>query len=333
MLKKSDFRFEVPQELIAQFPSSSRTESRLLVLDDDRNIDSSFERITDCLTSDDLLVVNDTRVIKARFHAIKDTGGRAEVLVDRVVDDDMALCKVGASKPLKPHRLLNVKDHQIRVLERRGEFYLLQFNISVESFLQKYGKVPLPPYVARSPKPQDEDRYQTVYAKKSGAVAAPTAGLHFDVPLMSRIEDLGVTIAKVTLHVGAGTFNPIRTDQIEEHEMHAERFSIPDHTLSLLEERNRRIVAVGTTVVRTLESWAQTGQTNGETDLFIQPGHDFRVVDALITNFHLPESSLLVLVSAFIGRERVLNAYRHAVQQRYRFFSYGDAMFCRRQSD
>lgn len=333
MQKKSDFRYKLPQELVAQFPADSRTQSRLLVLDGDQNIDLTFERITDCLTPDDLLVVNDTRVIKARFYAVKDSGGRAEVLVDRVVDPDTALCQVRVSKPLKPQRQLTVENHQIGVLERRGEFYLLKFDTDVESFLEKHGKVPLPPYVARSPRAQDEDRYQTVYASESGAVAAPTAGLHFDAPLMSRIEDMGVPIAKVTLHVGAGTFNPIRTDLIKEHKMHAERYSIPDRTLALLEKRSRRLVAVGTTVVRALESWAQTGQANGETDLFIRPGHEFRMVDALITNFHLPESSLLVLVSAFIGRERILNAYQHAVEKRYRFFSYGDAMFCRRQND
>ena len=293
-------------------------------------MDRSFVDILDLLTPDDLLVVNDTRVMNARVHAVKDSGGRAEILVDRIVDDDKALCQVGVSKPLRDQHTLVCGDQQILVLERQGEFYLLQFPTNVNEFLESYGEVPLPPYIRRKPKKSDETRYQTIYADELGAVAAPTAGLHFDEDLLGLIETKGVQIAKVTLHVGSGTFSPIRCDLVSDHIMHSERYAIPDETLSLLETGHRRVVAVGTTVVRALESWRKTGETQGETDLFIQPGFQFKAVDALITNFHLPESSLLVLLSAFVGRERILATYQHAIEKRYRFFSFGDAMFCER---
>ena len=332
MYKKSDFSYSLPSDLIAKFPSPTRSKSRLLVLDGEQNIDTSFERIVDWLTPDDLLVVNDTRVIKARFQAIKDSGGRAEVLVDRIVGHDTALCQVGVSKSLNPQRSLTVHDQRILVLGRQDEFYLLQFELSVDEFLQRYGEVPLPPYLDREPELEDESRYQTVYATRKGAVAAPTAGLHFDPPLLKRIEERGVRIAKITLHVGAGTFSPIRTEYIENHTMHSERYVIPNDTMAMLRAGTHRVVAVGTTVVRTLESWSRSGETEGETDLFIQPGYEFKIVDAMVTNFHLPESSLLVLVSAFVGRARILDAYRFAIDQQYRFFSYGDAMFCERRS-
>lgn len=329
-MRRADFQFDLPESLIAQRPLDLRSASRLLVLAGDSVRHGQFDDVADLLGPDDLLVVNNSRVIKARLMAQKDSGGRAEVLVERILDTNRALCQVRVSKPLKPNRCLYQDGHRIDVVERDGEFYLLDFNVPVAEYLDAHGDVPLPPYIERPPDAADEGRYQTVYAAVPGAVAAPTAGLHFDDELLHRLRAKGVVVASVTLHVGAGTFQPVREDDLGRHRMHAERYAIPGATRRAIDECDGRVVAVGTTVVRTLESAAATGNDCGETRLFITPGHRFRVVDALVTNFHLPESTLLMLVSAFAGVEPVRRAYEEAVQRRYRFFSYGDAMFCER---
>ena len=291
-----------------------------------------FDQLPDLLAPGDLLVVNDTRVIKARLNGVKDSGGRAEILVERIEDDRRALCQVRSSKPLKPGRMVQVGDVALEVLERAGEFYRMEFPGGVEAVLERHGHVPLPPYIERPDDGADAERYQTVFAHHAGAVAAPTAGLHFDEALLTSLRDQGVEVASVTLHVGAGTFQPMRVEDVSEHRMHAERYRIPPATRERLDACRGRIIAVGTTVVRTLEAAAATGKDAGDTRLFITPGFSFRVVDALITNFHLPESTLLMLVSAFAGVEPVRRAYAEAVAERYRFFSYGDAMFCVRSS-
>ena len=329
-MRRTDFRFDLPESLIAQRPLESRSASRLLALAGDSVRHCRFDDLADLLGPDDLLVVNDSRVIKARLMAQKDSGGRAEVLVERIVDTNRALCQVRVSKPLKPNRCLFHDGHRLDVVDRDGEFYLLDFNAPAADYLDAHGEVPLPPYIERAPDAKDEDRYQTVYAAVPGAVAAPTAGLHFDEDLLGRLRAKGMGVASVTLHVGAGTFQPVREDDLSRHEMHAERYAIPNATRLAIDDCEGRVVAVGTTVVRTLESAAATGNDCGETRLFITPGYRFRVVDALVTNFHLPESTLLMLVSAFAGVEPVRRAYAEAVRRRYRFFSYGDAMFCER---
>ena len=339
MIDRRDFHFDLPNALIAQQPLARRSASRLLVLEGQAVRHCRFEAVADILGPEDLLVVNDTRVVKARLQARKDSGGRAEILVERIEAERLALCQVRVSKPLKADRGLSIAEcdfGDIGVVERQGEFYLLEFPMPVADFLDRYGQVPLPPYIERVADPTDEERYQTVYAAKPGAIAAPTAGLHFDAPLLARLEAQGVAIARITLHVGAGTFQPVRTADLRQHRMHAERYVIPPATRRALTdcaERGGRVVAVGTTVVRALEAAAASGCDGGETRLFILPGYRFQAVDALITNFHLPESTLLMLVSAFAGVEPVRRVYREAVAERYRFFSYGDAMFCERADD
>ena len=333
-MRRSDFSYDLPKHLIARTPLPARTDSRLLELKGDAVAHRRFGEIVDLLRRDDLLVVNDTRVIKARLRAVKDSGGRAEVLIERIEGADTALCQVRVSKALHPERSLLVRGEAVTVLERRGEFYLLRFPGDVLEFLDAHGSTPLPPYIARPANAEDEKRYQTVYGKHPGAVAAPTAGLHFDGALLRAIEDRGVGVAAVTLHVGAGTFQPVRTEDLSRHRMHEERYEVPEATAKAVNACSGRIVAVGTTVVRTLESAAdgdgrvRTG--TGETSLFIAPGYAFRVIDALVTNFHLPESTLLMLVSAFAGHARIMRAYAEAVREGYRLFSYGDAMFCER---
>ncbi len=298
--------------------------------------DRCFPDLAELLQAGDLLVFNDTRVIPARLLGRKDSGGRVELLVERVLDAHTALAQVRASRPLREGATIRLAgDVSARVLDREGMFYRLRFSSpqSVSELLQRIGRVPLPPYIERADEELDRQRYQTVFARRNGAVAAPTAGLHFDERLLERLREQGVSFAWVTLHVGAGTFQPVREEMIERHRMHREYVEVPAVTCKAVQAaraRGGRVVAVGTTVVRSLESAARDGELRpfaGETDLFITPGYAFRVVDALITNFHMPESTLLMLVSAFAGRERVLAAYRHAVEQRYRFFSYGDAMF------
>jgi S-adenosylmethionine:tRNA ribosyltransferase-isomerase len=328
-LSIDDFDYELPPELIAQHPSATRSGSRLLRLSGDVLSDHRFSDLPQLLAPGDLLVLNDTRVIKARLFGRKETGGRIEVLIERLLPESEALAQVHAGRAAKPGSTLELHGGlRLRVIGREGEFYRLRFPGDALELLERYGSVPLPPYIAHAPESDDETRYQTVYARAPGAVAAPTAGLHFDDALLAALARRGVEIAYVTLHVGAGTFQPVRVKGLSEHRMHAERYAIPEGTadaIAAARGRGGKIVAVGTTTVRCLEA-AGAAAGNGETDLFIAPGFDFRVVDRLITNFHLPRSTLLVLISALAGVEPVRRAYRHAIEQRYRFYSYGDAM-------
>lgn len=340
-MRKTDFHYSLPAELIAQFPASPRTASRLMHLDGASGAvgDLRFTDLPSLLRAGDLLVFNDTRVIPARVHGRKDSGGRIEVLVERIRDAHRVLAQVRASKPPKPGQKLALEGGvTAEVRGREGEFYELAFDgeAPAAEVLERIGHVPLPPYIARPDETSDRERYQTVYARHRGAVAAPTAGLHFDAAMLAALEARGVERAFVTLHVGAGTFQPVRVDDIREHRMHAESLSVPAATcdrINAAKREGRRVVAVGTTVVRALETAARDGVIvpyEGETDIFIYPGYRFRVVDALLTNFHLPESTLLMLVCAFGGTANVLDAYRHAVEKKYRFYSYGDAMFVTR---
>jgi S-adenosylmethionine:tRNA ribosyltransferase-isomerase len=333
----SDFHYDLPRELIAQFPAEPRSASRLLVVDavNDRLEDRHFVDFIELLRPGDLLVLNDTRVIPARLFARKESGGRVEVLIERALDEQRALAQLRANKPVRcGARLLFGDKISAEISGREGEFYTLRFSDTAPlmDVLQRLGHVPLPPYIERVDEPCDRERYQTVYACRAGAVAAPTAGLHFDKPLLGRLASVGVQVGFVTLHIGAGTFQPIRVSDIREHHMHAEYVDVSEPVCTQIMQtraRGGRVVAVGTTVVRALETAAHAGRLTpfkGETQLYIYPGFRFRVVDALLTNFHLPGSSLLVMVCAFAGRQCVLGAYRHAVTQRYRFFSYGDAM-------
>ena len=335
-VKRSDFHFDLPPELIAQEALDDRAASRLLVLDADGRIaDRSFRDLPALLAPGDLLVFNDTRVLPARLHGHKDSGGQVEILVERLQGEHEALAQVRASKPPRPGRRLALEDGSaVEVLGREGEFYRLRFDPAepLRERLQRIGHMPLPPYIPRADRAADRQRYQTVYAREPGAVAAPTAGLHFDQPLLDALAARGVDSASITLHVGAGTFQPVRCDDIREHRMHSEWLNVGAELCTKVARTRAaggRVVAVGTTVVRALESATEDGRLRphaGETRIFLFPGRAVTSVDALVTNFHLPESTLLMLVSAFAGRERVLDAYRHAVRERYRFFSYGDAM-------
>ena len=340
----SDFDYDLPPDLIAQHPAAERTASRLLhVVGRDATLhDCQFPDLLQLLDSNDVLVVNDTRVIKARLRGHKDSGGEVEVLVERLLDSNRVLAQVRASKPPKPGRRLVLGSHGVEavVLGRHEEFYELRFDAGVLDVLARQGEVPLPPYITHAAAREDEGRYQTVYARVPGAVAAPTAGLHFDHALMAALEEKGVTFATITLHVGAGTFQPVRVDDLSRHVMHAERYVVPQATIDAIaraREKNGRVVAVGTTSLRALESAAagEEGLAAGsaETRLFIVPGFRFRVVDRLVTNFHLPRSTLLMLVSAFAGADNIRRAYAHAIAARYRFFSYGDAMLLEKTGD
>jgi S-adenosylmethionine:tRNA ribosyltransferase-isomerase len=327
----SEFDYELPGELIAQQPAPERTSSRLLRLDAASGAieDLAFAALPSLLGREDAVVVNDTRVVRARLAARKRTGGKIEVFVERPLGDREALALIRASHPLQAGAEILLGDGVIAtVLGRQEDLYRLRFSQEVASVLERLGAVPLPPYIRHEPGPRDVERYQTVFAANPGAVAAPTAGLHFDQALMNNIESRGARIVKITLHVGAGTFQPVRSEQVEDHRMHKERYAIPPDAPRALE--GRKVLAVGTTVLRTLEAHALTGQVAGETDLFIYPGFQFMAVDRLLTNFHLPKSTLLMLACAFGGKENVLRAYRHAVEKRYRFFSYGDAMLIER---
>jgi len=294
-----------------------------------------FSELPELLSPHDLLVLNDTRVLRARLYSRKDSGGQAELLIERIESNDHALCQVRASKPLLPGRVVYLQptDEPVRVVRRCDDLFLLAFARPVDAVLAECGRVPLPPYITRAPDAFDEARYQTVYAQRPGSVAAPTAGLHFDEPLLERCAAAGIAIARVTLHVGAGTFQPVRAAELDQHRMHSERAHVGADVVAAVgacRQRGGRVVAVGTTVVRALESAARNGTIapfDGDTNIFIRPGYEFRVVDALVTNLHLPESTLLMLVAAFAGRTRVLAAYAEAVRENYRFFSYGDAMF------
>ena len=336
-LKKSDFHFNLPPELIAQRPLPQRTASRLLVLDgaSGRVTDRQFAELPQLLRAGDLLVFNDTRVLAARLFGTKDTGGRIELLIERLLDGQRALAQCRASKTPKPGQRLALEGGvEAEVIARRDEFYEIRFHATeaLPALLERIGHMPLPPYIARPDAGDDRSRYQTVYARTAGAVAAPTAGLHFDETLLAQLDAGGIERAFVTLHVGAGTFQPLRVDELAQHRMHAEWLEVSAATaarINAARTAGRRVVAVGTTVVRALESAAGEHGVPpfaGETRIFIYPGYRFRAVDALITNFHLPESTLLMLVCAFAGTDQVLAAYRHAVRERYRFFSYGDAM-------
>jgi len=337
---RTDFTYDLPPELIAQAPLPERSAGRMLVLD--RAIGAMADRqvrdLPDFLRPGDLLVLNDTRVVAARIFGSKPSGGRVEILLERPVGEREALVQVRASKPVRQGLEISTPGGSVEVLGREGDLCRIRLPEPVFDFFERWGQVPLPPYIQRPASELDQQRYQTIFARERGAVAAPTASLHFDEPLLAELKAREVSLAFVTLHVGAGTFQPVREDDLESHVMHAERASVSAATCeAVMRARGagRRVVAVGTTVVRALESAALSADAgeqlrlapwSGETRLFIKPGFRFRVVDALLTNFHLPESTLLMLVCAFAGREPVLQAYRHAVAARYRFFSYGDAM-------
>lgn len=336
-LKKSDFHYELPEALIAQAPLAERSASRLLIVPpapaalQDRHV----RDLPDLLQPGDLLVFNDTRVIPARLFGQKASGGRVEILIERLLGAQQARAQIGASKsPKAGGRIALDAGGEAEVLGRDGEFYVLRFEVPepLEQWLLHAGRLPLPPYIRREPGLDDRERYQTVFAKETGAVAAPTAGLHFDEPLLARLRERGVQFGHVTLHVGAGTFQPVRVESLSDHVMHREWLNVG---AELVEQVRRtraaggRVIAVGTTVVRSLESAMRDGELQpfaGETQIFILPGYRIRSVDAMVTNFHLPESTLLMMVSAFAGRERIFEAYQHAIAEQYRFFSYGDAM-------
>ena len=332
-----DFDFELPPALIAQAPAAERGASRLLHLDGRSSalVDGRFAQLLDHIAAGDVMVFNDTRVIKARLTGAKDSGGKIEVLIERVLSHDRALAQVRASKaPRAGSRLLLAGGIAAEVLGRHGEFFDVQFDDCADIFalLDQHGTVPLPPYITHAADTADESRYQPVYARAPGAVAAPTAGLHFDAAMLDALRAKGVIIAHVTLHVGAGTFQPVRVSDLRDHQMHSEWYDVPQATadaIAAARVRGAKVMAVGTTSLRALESAAAGGELKagtGDTRLFITPGYTFRVVDRLLTNFHLPKSTLLMLVSAFAGRDNIRRAYHHAIEQRYRFFSYGDAM-------
>lgn len=335
-MQVSDFDFELPDELIARRPPEQRRDSRLLSLTLSGIGHHRFTEIGRFLEAGDVLVLNDTRVIPARLYGHKDTGGRVELLIERLLDEREALCHLRASKSPKPGARLELDGgYTAEVVGRQDDFFHLRFPdaVSVLAMAEEVGHMPLPPYIDRPDEDADRERYQTVFARRPGAVAAPTAGLHFDEALLDELTAAGVEIGYVTLHVGAGTFQPVRVETVEEHRMHSEWYEVPSELAERVcaaWSRGNRVVPVGTTALRALESAAASGELQagrGETDIFIYPGYEFRITDALITNFHLPRSSLLMLVSALAGRERILAAYEEAVRERYRFFSYGDAMY------
>jgi S-adenosylmethionine:tRNA ribosyltransferase-isomerase len=357
-VQRQDFSYELPPELIAQAPLAERSASRLLVLDGSTGAirDRTIRDFPELLTRGDLLVFNDTRVVAARVVGAKPTGGRVEIFLERALSDDTALVQLRASKAIRPKMEILTSGGVVTVIEPHGDLWQVRVPGATLDFFERHGEVPLPPYIRRPADEADRERYQSVFARERGAVAAPTASLHFDAALLEQIADRGVEKTFITLHVGAGTFQPVRSDALDQHVMHAERVTVGADACDAIEKtraRSGRVIAIGTTVARALESAAlQTEQLasaamacaltpggenrqaqlqllpwSGDTTLFIRPGFSFKVIDGLLTNFHLPESTLLMLVSAFAGRERVLAAYRHAVEQRYRFFSYGDAMF------
>jgi len=330
-MKVSDFDYELPEALIAQQPAEKRTASRLLHLDAGTGEmrDLAFTDLPALVDQRDAVVINDTRVMKARLFGTKESGGKIELFVERIAAEREALAMLRAGHPPKLGGKLRVGDGvEVEILGREGELFRVRFGEPVAALLRRCGSVPLPPYIRHAPGPVDTERYQTVYADRAGAVAAPTAGLHFDEALLKQMEARGATISKLTLHVGAGTFQPIRAEQVEEHRMHKEHYEIPQPTLAAI--ARRRVLAVGTTTLRALETSAVNGARQGETSLYIYPGYKFQVVERLLTNFHLPKSSLLLLVAAFAGTENIRRAYAHAIEKRYRFFSYGDAMLIER---
>lgn len=336
MMHIHDFDFTLPEHLIAQYPPKVRGESRLLYAPPDGSLaDLHFADFSRFFRAGDVLVINNTEVIKARLFGTKSTGGQIEVLIERVLDDKRALAHIRASKaPKKDSELHFAEGIGARCLGREGDLFLLSFmaDLSVYAILQKIGNMPLPPYIERTAESEDDARYQTIFAQQPGAVAAPTAGLHFTAAILDDLRAKGVQVVEVTLHVGAGTFQPVRVDNIAEHQMHSEYFVVSQNVIDVITQAKaagHRVCAAGTTSVRALESAARSGclkAGEGETDIFIVPGYRFRVVDMLLTNFHLPKSTLLMLVSAFAGQEYIKTIYRHAIAEQYRFFSYGDAM-------
>lgn len=339
-MRKSDFTYALPERLIAQAPLPERDQARLLQLCGDQVAHRRVADFADMLRPDDLVVVNNTWVLNARLRGVKDSGGAVELLLERIEDDRTALCQTRSSKPLRANRCVVVDGEHLQVHGREGQFHRLRFPAPVLEFLQRHGETPLPPYIQRGAEPADRQRYQTVFARVPGAVAAPTAGLHLSDQLLGRIRECCAGVVEVTLHIGAGTFQPVRNEDIDAHRLHSERYEVTESAAARIQacrDSGGRVVAVGTTVVRTLETVAakhgRLCADAGETELFIKPGFRFRGVDALLTNFHLPESSLLMLVCAFAGHPRMMNAYRCAVQAGYRFFSYGDAMFTERFAD
>jgi len=339
-MKKSDFNYELPNELIARYPLEKRVDSRLLVVGDDGFSDKVFADLPSLLRKGDLLVFNNTRVIAARLFGHKETGGKLEILLERVIDDTAALAHIRCSKsPKAGANIILNGGYQCIVEGREGDLFKLTFKDSIDTVLNDIGHMPLPPYIDRDDETLDIERYQTVFSRMPGAVAAPTAGLHFDECLLEDIQSIGVNFAYVTLHVGSGTFQPVREENLADHIMHKEWLTVDEATVRQIEATQKsggRVIAVGTTAMRSLESAAKEGVIKpytGDTDLFITPGYRFNVVDAMVTNFHLPESTLLMLVSAFSGYQRMKLAYEYAIAQRYRFFSYGDAMFLTKMSD
>jgi len=337
-MRRDEFSYYLPEELIAQYPSGNRGESRLLCMDRHSGglEDRLFSELVDLLRPGDLLVFNDTRVIPARFYGRKETGGKVEIMVERILDESRLLAQMRFSKPPRSGTQITLDNGlKLEIIGRKGGMFVLELHEGgpVSEVLADVGHMPLPPYIQRYDAPIDHERYQTVYAKQPGAVAAPTAGLHFSDEILLKLKQRGITMTYLTLHVGAGTFQPVRTDNIEDHKMHSEYLEVSaevcekvNHTKS----HGGRVIAVGTTSVRSLETAALSGKLNpyaGETDIFITPGYQFKVIDGLITNFHLPESTLLMLVCAFAGRDNVLKSYQHAIGQKYRFYSYGDAMY------
>ncbi len=338
-MRVSDFSFDLPNELIARFPLEKRSDSRLMLLDAGTGeiAHHKFNELLSFLLPNDLLVFNNTRVIPARLFAHKSSGGKVEILVERVIDQSHVLAHIRSSKSPKPGSTIVLDDGTIfKMIERDGSLFLLEYQQSepVHEALERLGHMPLPPYIDREDQLSDRERYQTVYARHKGAVAAPTAGLHFDEDLMAALKDAGVDVAWVTLHVGAGTFQPVRVENLEDHEMHKEYLEVSQETVDKVlatRKKGGRVIAVGTTSLRSLETACrETGSIapfKGDSDIFIFPGYQFKSIDALITNFHLSESTLIMLVSALAGRDSVMNAYQTAIQEKYRFFSYGDAMF------
>jgi len=337
-MRKSDFDYHLPEHLIAQKPLADRVASRMLSMNKLTGAikDQQFTNLIDLINEDDLLVLNDTKVIPARLYGKKQTGGKVEILIERVQDEHHALAHIRSSKSPKADSIIELDNgFSCRVTGREGDLFCLEVNdeSTILDLLDKIGHIPLPPYITRADDKDDLTRYQTVFAKQAGAVAAPTAGLHFDQNTIDRLDKKGVNKAFVTLHVGSGTFRPVKVDNLSEHIMHKEYYSVSQATVDAVQqtkEKGGRVIAIGTTAVRALESASRSGQLTagfGDTDLFITPGYSFKSVDAMLTNFHLPESTLLMLISAFAGYDHVMNAYQHAIKNEYRFFSYGDAMF------
>jgi len=329
-MRVSEFDYELPEGLIAQHPVAQRSASRLLHLDARTGAiaDLAFADFPNLVDARDVLVLNDTRVVKARLAGRKVSGGKIELFVERALDARRALALIRASHPPAPGSQVFVADVPVNIESRDGELYRVRFAEDIDAVLERFGAVPLPPYIRHAPLAADAERYQTVYAEVPGAVAAPTAGLHFDETLLTNVKARGATVVKLTLHVGFGTFQPVRADEVEAHRMQNERYRIPREAWNAT--TGKRVLAVGTTALRALESAHLNGKLEGETDLFIYPGFRFRVVQRLLTNFHLPKSTLLMLVSAFAGLENIRKAYSHAIAARYRFFSYGDAMLIER---